>query len=195
MTFGEIRWWQVLVAAAVLTLAVGGLVPVVKDEPATPTAEEATREIGWAGNEELWRRQSLLSDLRTWIAEQPGIESSGYIESVNNPAAGSTILLWRGPATLLQQQIKDKGREMGIPVTVEQRKYSLADLMRAQQAVEDLGPLDDFKVNSTSGLTADFDGITVYGDFLRPHPDLARELTARIGVAVEIKPGGEIVPA
>ncbi|GAA2710493.1 hypothetical protein [Actinoplanes palleronii] len=166
-------------AAAVLLVAIAGLggarAAVADDDPA---AQVDARALG-ADDQELWRRQNLLGDLKTWIVTQPGIETSGYIESVNNPDAGSTVLLWHGAANHTQQLIKDKARQMGIPLTVEQRTFSMADLVRTQDAILDLagtGPLTDFRINSVGGLTADFDGIIVYGEHRHPRPTADAEL-------------------
>ncbi|KUL41332.1 hypothetical protein [Actinoplanes awajinensis] len=191
--------------AAVLLVALAGLggarAAVADDGPATPAAEVGLRALG-AEDQELWRRQNLLGDLKTWIITRPGIETSGYIESVNNPDAGSTVLLWHGAANYTQQLIKDRARQMGIALTVEQRTFSMADLVRTQDAILDLagtGPLTDFRINSVGGLTADFDGIIVYGEHRHPRPtadaELGRALTATFGVTVAVQPGGEIIPA
>ncbi|MDI6102821.1 hypothetical protein QLQ12_29805 [Actinoplanes sp. NEAU-A12] len=178
--------------------SVGARTASADDGPATPeTAEQAA---WWAQEGDLWRRQALLADLKTWIVAQPGIETSGYIESVNNPEAGSTILLWKGPANHLQQQIKDKARQMGIPVTVEQRRYSRDEIDRAQQAISDAGAhgvFTNFRVTGIGGVAGDIDGITVYGEYITPPAGdlvtadaaLAAAATAQFGITIAIKSG------
>jgi hypothetical protein len=110
-------------------------------------------------------RQSRLTDLKTWIIGQPGLESSGYIESVNDAAALSTTLLWHGPADDTQQAIIAEGRRRGIAVDVRQRKFSREQLVTAVDTLAERGTdaFADFDLNSISGITAEFDGIKVQG--------------------------------
>ncbi|RSM49770.1 hypothetical protein DMB66_44680, partial [Actinoplanes sp. ATCC 53533] len=110
-------------------------------------------------------RQNKLTDLKTWIIEQPGLENSGYIESVNDAAALSTTLLWHGPANDTQQAIIAEGRRRGISVNVQQRKFSREQLVTAVETLAGRGKdaFADFDLNSISGITAEFDGIKVQG--------------------------------
>ncbi|MEV4350902.1 hypothetical protein AB0J83_41125 [Actinoplanes sp. NPDC049596] len=53
----------------------------------------------------LWRRQDMLSDLREWIEARPGLGTSGYITDINDPEAGSTVLVWHAPPDHVQRQM------------------------------------------------------------------------------------------
>jgi hypothetical protein len=151
--------------------------------------------------EALWRRQDLLSDLGNWIEAQPGIKASGYVTSINDPEAGSTILVWHGPPDRMQHQIMDEARRRHIPISVQQRKHGMDDLERAvmQLITIDSGTdvFQNFKVNSVAAFDIDFDGVTVQGDYIHPPAEgipaadtaLAQALTARTGVAVTIEHG------
>lgn len=161
-------------------------------QPAAPGSEEA-----------LWYRQGLLSDLRDWIAAQPGITTSGYVTSVNDPENGSTVLVWHGPANRMRQRIVDEARRRHIPLSIQQSEYRPAALERAVEQLIAIGSgtgvFQNFMVSSigTFGLDPAFDGVTVYGDYIDPPAEgipaadsaLARALTARTGVAVAIEHG------
>ncbi|MFG1603491.1 hypothetical protein [Actinoplanes sp. NPDC049265] len=196
-------------AALALTSAVAGGLGIARtaaadDGPASPeTAEQAAF---WKHEADSARGEQRLGELKTWIISQPGIETSGYIESVNNASTLSTILLWSGPANRMQQQIKDKARQLGITATVRQRKYSSAELDRAAMTLtgrSGQGAFGNFKINSVVGLDPDFDGVIVRGEYMQPPTGsraeadaaLAKAATAEIGVAVAIEPGGEMFPA
>ncbi|MEU8820458.1 hypothetical protein [Actinoplanes sp. NPDC048796] len=156
----------------------------------------------WSSDEEaLWRRQDRLSDLRVWIKAQPGIEASGYVTSINDPDAGSTILVWHGPADRMQQRIMDEARRRDIPVSVQHRAHSMGELERAVDQLIAIGSgtgvFRNFAVSSVAAFDIDFDGVTVQGDYIHapaegvPDADaaLARALTAETGVAVAIEHG------
>ncbi|MBU2668144.1 hypothetical protein KOI35_32000 [Actinoplanes bogorensis] len=156
----------------------------------------------WTTEEEaLWRRQHLLSDLREWVLAQPGIEDSGYVTSINDAQAGSTVLVWYGPPDPVQQQIVDEARRRNIPVSVQQRRHSRAELERAATLLTTIasgtGVFHNFQVSAIADLDIDFDGVTVIGEHLRPPAEgiadadaaLAQALTAATGVAVTIEHG------
>ncbi|GAB7045113.1 hypothetical protein JCM9534A_02390 [Catenuloplanes indicus JCM 9534] len=187
------RWSRrTILAAAVLTGV--AVTAGAAAEPAPATRPDSTV------------MQNRLSDLNTWILTQPDVHANGYVASVNDAQTGSTILLWHGEANQTQKAITEKAAQLGITVTVRQRKYSLADLTRGQKALHGLsgrGPFANFTINSTAGVTADFDGIIVHGDYIDPPARgrteadavLAAAASQEIGVTVSIQPGGIIVPA
>ncbi len=171
------------------------------DRPAVQTPQPTA-----SGSEEaLWRRQETLSDLRHWIETRPGLKSSGYITNINDPDAGSTIVVWHGPPDRLQRQIMDEARRRNIPASVQQRDHSLTDLERAADqlmAIESgTGVFRNFRVSSVGTLDMYFDGVTVLGEYINPPAEgipaadaaLAQALAARTGVAVRIEQG-RIVP-
>ncbi len=125
---------------------------------------------------------------------------------MNDAQSGSAILLWHGEANQTQKAITEKAAQLGITVTVQQRKHSLADITRGQKALEGRsgqGLFANFTINSTSGLSADFDGIVIYGEYINPPAHsrteadaaLAGAVSEEIGVTVSIKPGGAVIPA
>jgi hypothetical protein len=160
-----------------------------------PEPTESTFDAG------LWHRQELLSDLRGWIEALPGINTSGYITNINDAATGSTILVWHGPPDRTQQQILDEARRRNISISVQQRRYSLADLERATRQLAAIKSGTDVFQNFTLGSVApfapDFDGVTVAGEYIRPPAEgiaaannaLTQALTAKTGVAVKIDYG------
>lgn len=151
--------------------------------------------------------QNRLSELNTWILTQPDdVHANGYVASVNDARTGSTILLWHGEANQTQKAITEKAAQLGITVTIQRRKHSLADITRGQEALHGLsgrGLFANFTINSTAGITADFDGIVVYGEYVNPpargrteaDAALATAASEEIGVTVSIKPGGVVTPA
>ena len=154
-----------------------------------------------SAEEALWRRQDLLSDLRDWIEAQPGITASGYVTSINDPQAGSTILVWHGPPDRMQHQVLDEARRRHIPVSVQQRNHGMDDLERAATQLITIDPgtgvFHNFKVSTVAAFDIDFDGVTVQGDYIHPPAEgipaadtaLAQALTAITGVAVTIEHG------
>jgi len=68
----------------------------------------------------------MLSDPREWIEARTGIVTSGYITKINNPDAGSTVLVGHGPSARIQQQILDEARRRRIPISIQQREYARA---------------------------------------------------------------------
>ncbi|WIM95017.1 hypothetical protein ACTOB_007078 [Actinoplanes oblitus] len=154
-------------------------------------------------------QQNRLTDLKTWIIQQPGLVHSGYIESVNDAETLSTTLLWHGPADDTQRDIVAEARRRGISVKVEQRRYSRDQLVNAVQTLAKRGKnaYKNFDLNSISGITAEFDGIKVQGvpaggsartlaagsGEQTPQAtisEVAREASDDLGVAVSVDLGG-----
>jgi hypothetical protein len=201
----QTRRRRLLMSAAVALTAIAGVTVAHAASAAAGKAAEGKpaaqipQPTASASEEALWRRQELLSDLRTWIEEQPGIKTSGYVTSINDPDAGSTILVWHGPPDPMQQQILDEARRRNIPASVQQRKHSMNDLERASRqlmAIESgTGVLENFTINSAGIFDIDFDGVIVSGDYIQPPAEgiaaadtaLAQALTAKTGVAVTIE--------
>lgn len=200
------RWRRrtVFTATAVVTaatLAGGAVMASAAAEPTPATLDPAPSTLP-----DSTVMQNRLSELNTWIVSQPDVYANGYVASVNDAQAGSTILLWHGEANQTQKAITEKAGQLGITVTIQQRKHSLADITRGQKALEGRsghGLFANFTINSTSGLSADFDGIVVYGEYINPPAQsrteadaaLAKAVSQEIGVTVSIKPGGVITPA
>jgi len=191
------------VIAAVIT-AHGASATV--SQPALEQPQPAASSYDLEKEKALWHRQELLSDLNYWIGALPGIKSSGYVTSIDDPEAGSTILVWHGPPDQIQRKIIDEARRRHIPISIQQRKYSMDDLERAanQLAAVDsgTGEFQNFKVSGVGSFSIDFDGVTVIGEYIHPPAEgipaadtaLTQALTAITGVAVTIE-HGEIVPA
>jgi hypothetical protein len=190
----------IVTAAAVALTALTGVAGVHAASAAvsTPVAEQPSPALP-GSEEEGWHRQELLSDLAAWIQDLPGIKTSGYVTSINNePTDGSTVLVWQGPPGRLQQQIMDEAQRRGIPISVQQRHYSMTDLERAVNQLvaikSDTGVFRNFTVNTIETFNIDFDGITVNGDYIHPPAEgitaadvaLAQMLTATSGVAVRV---------
>ncbi|MEU4163453.1 hypothetical protein [Actinoplanes sp. NPDC026670] len=196
-----------LISASVVLTAVTGVAAAhaataAVSEPPLKQPDSAATSFDAA----FWQRQELLVDLRGWTEGLPGIKTSGYVTSINNePVDGSVVLVWHGPADPVQRQIIDEAGRRHIPISVQQRKYSMADLERAADqifAIESgTGEFQNFKISGAASFSIDFDGVTVIGQYLHPPAEgiaaadtaLTRALTARTGVAVTIE-HGELVP-
>jgi len=148
----------------------------------------------------LWHNQDLLDDFRAWTAALPGAKDSGFVTLMNDAGTRrpSTTLVWHGPSDPLQHQIMDEARRRNISITVQNRKYGMADLERAAAQLMDIGPgnsvFENFDYNSVSIFSAYFDGTIVRGTYIDdpaegvPAADIALEkaLTALTGVATKI---------
>jgi hypothetical protein len=196
-----------MMTAAVVVMAVAGMIGTHAavasvDQPAAEQPEPTETTFDQA----FWDRQNQLSDLRYWIEALPGIKTSGYVTSINNePTDGSTALVWHGPADRVQQQILDEAHRRGIPATVQQRRYSMADLERAVNQLCAIKSGTDvfrnFTVNTISTFSIDFDGVIVDGDYIHAPAEgataadtaLAQTLTTTTGVAVKIGHGGPLI--
>jgi hypothetical protein len=193
----------VITTAAVVVTVVAGMVGMhAAAASAGQRAAEQPQPTATTFDQEFWDRQNQLSDLVSWIQALPGIKTSGYVTSINNePADGSTVLVWHGPADRVQQQILDEAHRRGIPISVQQRRYSMADLERAVNQLVAIksgtGVFRNFTVNGVTTLTVDFDGVVVDGDYIDAPAEgnaaadtaLAQTLTATTGVAVKIGHG------
>lgn len=94
---------------------------------------------------------------------QPGIADSGYVESVNNAATGSTILLWHGISPL-QQTIIDYGAKIGVAVTIQPRDYDRATLeAAAKDALTKPDQISGFKITAAVAVSAEYDGVIIEG--------------------------------
>jgi hypothetical protein len=112
-------------------------------------------------------RQEALESFKTWLLDQPGIDTSGFIESVNDSANKSMTLLWHGDSPL-QNLAAEEAAKRGISLTFEQRQYDSAQLVSAMDATYDSaasGGWPGFQIAYIAGVTEDFDGIVVHGSY------------------------------
>ncbi|MFG1606807.1 hypothetical protein [Actinoplanes sp. NPDC049265] len=204
---GLMKRRRLLTCAAVVLTATTGVTaahaattavsePALKQPDPTATSFDAA----------FWHRQDRLVDLRGWTEDLPGLKTSGYVTSINNePVDGSVVLVWHGPPDPVQRQIIDEARRRHIPIAVQQRKHTMADLERAANqifAIESgTGEFHNFRISGAAPFSIEFDGVTVIGEYIHPPAEgiaaadtaLTRALTARTGVAVTIE-HGQIVP-
>lgn len=113
------------------------------------------------------QNQEALQEFKGWILKQSGIESSGFVESVNDADHKATTLLWKGKSQL-QSTIAAEGTKRGISVSIQQRKYSFKQIEKAAARVlkdDAAGKWKGFSVASIAGISADYDGIVVQGSF------------------------------
>jgi hypothetical protein len=151
--------------------------------------------------------QNTLTQLKSWIITQPGVEASGYVESVNDWSTLSTTILWAGAPTPFLQSILDQAKSRGIKATVKQRKYTRAQLLDAADAAaksEGKGALSGLDVASIATLDPAFDGVVIRGDYTKPSTvalatrdtATAKAAAAQIGVDVSVGAStGKIRPA
>jgi hypothetical protein len=198
------RFFITITSVAVLVVAPA--LPAVADE-VPPAANTALAGSDLMVEPQLAARQDRLMQLRTWIITQPGIEDTGYIESVNDAASLSTTVLWYGPASTLQDGIRKEAKRLGVSVAFKQRKYSRKQLIAAAEAAsrsKGKGAFAGFTMHSVGAIGADFDGIVLRGDHAnapaggRAGLDVsaARSMSTQLGVDVSIiGGGGRLVPA
>ncbi|GAB3664919.1 hypothetical protein GCM10027589_29260 [Actinocorallia lasiicapitis] len=141
-------------------------------------------------------RQGRLLDFKSWITDLPGLDSSGYVESVNDARNLRTELLWAGKPTPLLRRIAAEGARRGIGVSVRPRTHALPELKAAVAAVFDgveRGDWPGFEVTNVTGVSAEFDGIVVHG---RRRPGAAKETPgvpgSVAGVEVRVESGSEL---
>jgi hypothetical protein len=189
----------VITTAAVVVTAVAGMVGMHAASGSVGQRAEQPQPTATTYDPAFWDQQNRLTDLLSWIQALPGINTSGYVTSIDNePVNGSTVLVWHWPADRWQQQILDEARRRGIPATVQQRRYSMADLERAADQLAAMksgtGVLRNFTVYGPTTLVDDFDGVILDGDYIHAPAEgtaaadtaLAQTLTATTGVAVKI---------
>lgn len=194
---------RLLISAGVVFTAITGVTataavsaPTLQQPDTTATSFDAA----------FWHSQEQLVEFRVWTEGLPGIKTSGYVTSINNePVDGSVVLVWHGPPGPVQRQIIDEARRRHIPISVQQRRYSMADLEQAASLIfameSGAGELQNFKISGAGSFRIDFDGVTVVGQYIHPPAEgtaaadtaLAQRLTARTGVAVRIE-HDELVP-
>jgi hypothetical protein len=193
---------RLLTAATVaLSALVAGVSTTAADarSPELDAPQPAASSTGAIPEETLWRNQDRLSDMRDWTETLPGVKNSGYITLINEATTASTILVWHGPSDPVQRQIMDEARRRSIPISIQQRKYSIDDLERAANQLLTIesgtGVFGNFDHDAIGTLSIDFDGVTVEGDYINapaegvPAADaaLTQALTAITGVATKIE--------
>ncbi|PYC88422.1 hypothetical protein C7C46_00680 [Streptomyces tateyamensis] len=197
---------SLVVALSGLTALAASVAPALAD--ASPSTD--TRSVSTGGSVldsyikqqgPLLDRERKLEAFKAWLIARPGINESGFIESVHDAANLSMTLLWHGNSPL-QEQARREAATRGITVKFEQRKYSLQQLKAAidttwQQARA--GGWAGFKISYIAGVTADYDGIVVNGSYTAPTANRSaavRSLATQTGdVAVKVVAGGEATPA
>lgn len=193
---------RLLTFAAVALTAIAGVTAAHAASAGVPGPAPGNPQPAASDSEEdLWRREDLLSDFNYWIDAQPGLKASGYVADINDPEAGSITLVWHGPSDRMQRQIMDEARRRNIPVSIEQRNHSMNDLEQAAQQLTAIdsgtGVFQNFTVSSVGTFHIYFDGVTVLGEFDHPPAEgiaaadiaLAQALTAITGAAVRIEHG------
>lgn len=111
--------------------------------------------------------QDALIALKSQIIALPGIDTSGYVESVNDAQNRSTTLLWKGTSPL-QEQIRVLAKAAGITMNVEQRKHSRTDIDTITANIRTSAGAsgwNGFTITSIQGADATNDGVTVTGYF------------------------------
>jgi len=161
--------------------------------PGSPITSSFVQQVGIG----FLNNQNDLEAYIGWIISQPGIDTSGYIASVDFPANKAATLLWYGPSSPLQQQILNEGTRRGIAVTVQYRQHSLAQIDAATAAIWQSaaqGQWQGFGITDIAGISADFDGIVVNGDYTatpaaQRAPQVRSLVTTALGVPVRVAPG------
>ncbi len=151
-----------------------------------------------AGSPAFFVNQGRIMRFNTWIREDnPGIDASGYLASVDDAPHLTVTLLWHGPATPLLRAIMADGQSLGLTVKVEYRKYGASDLDAATAAAyREAAKIPGYRIAAVDALAADYDGIQIEGYYLSRSATAEAEvsvLPARVaadtGVTAEVKPG------
>jgi hypothetical protein len=186
------------VAAGVLSLLLAGS-PAVAAPPgdAGPAAADEKPEVlAPAGAADVVDdadpdgRQARLIDFKAWLLDQPGIAGSGYIESVNDADAATTVLLWHGSSPLQQAAI-DRGAEVGVTVTIRPRQYDRETLdAAAADALDRPEQFPGFQVAQAVAVSPDYDGVIVEGSFVGPQSAGPRTVSLRAPGIARTAPAG-----
>jgi hypothetical protein len=194
-----------LAGAAVAPAAAGEQAPLrpsAKAAAIRDTSVSVSQFTATAGTAVI-RNQEALQRFKAWMVAQPGFARSGYVWAIDDLAHKSTIVLWHGPRTPLLARIIREGTRRGIPVTVQQRKYSLQQLNAASDAIWKQareGEWAGFKISTITEVTAVENGITVQGAYTavpaaRRAPQVRSLSTTVAGVPVHVAPGYPAVVA
>jgi hypothetical protein len=192
-------------AVGVAALLLSSAPPAWADDapPTISTSADASDRLVSA--DQIARQERLMA-LKSWIITQPGVEDSGYVESVNDVAHLATTILWHGAATPFQRAIVAQAKTRGIAVTVKQRKFGRSELLKAAESASRTsgkGALAGFDMTSISTLDPDFDGVVIRGNYLgassgtRAVRDatLAKAASAQVGVDVSVAPSAGRITA
>ncbi|GIG22931.1 hypothetical protein Cch01nite_36550 [Cellulomonas chitinilytica] len=161
------------VVAAFLGLVLTAAVPqaaVASPTPPGPTTADPAKSWPAGVDARFIQNQQDLDALKTWIIDQPGVASSGYVDQVHDSAHRAVTLLWHGTDELQRRAVKEAGRR-GITVTVEQRSHSLPEIVAASNAILDRADelaASGFVVQDVVGVQAGVDGIVVEGTAVAP---------------------------
>jgi hypothetical protein len=186
---------------AVLALPIAFVLPGPAE--ASPNAPAAT---GYSNVEQTFvdqvgtaflNNQTVLQKFKGWLIAQPRLAESGYVGSVDDPAAKSTALLWYGAPTGFQAELLAKAKSMGITASVRQRKYSLTQINDAVAQIwaqSHTSAWSGFQISGIAAIAADYDGIVVDGVYTGTDP-AARSAAVRsaattvLGVPVTVAAG------
>lgn len=117
---------------------------------------------------EFLDNQALLGQLKSWIIDQPGTRTSGYIDQVNYAENRSVRLLWYGKDAFLDKVLA-KAASLGITASVEYRSQSLDQIRESMRRLWDSAETlraKGFVVTSIAAIGADDNGIELDGVFV-----------------------------
>jgi hypothetical protein len=89
----------VLVAASAFGGSAAVATAATSQSPHDPNSPILTQFANHVGATFI-KNQGLLDQLNTWIQSQPGWQSAGYINEINDAHNLSTTLLWSGDSPL-----------------------------------------------------------------------------------------------
>ncbi|SOE04711.1 hypothetical protein SAMN06295924_10568 [Rathayibacter rathayi NCPPB 2980 = VKM Ac-1601] len=125
----------------------------------------------WADSvgEEFLAHSRALGEFNRWINSRSEARDRGYIVSVNDPASGSTKILWNGTDLEEQQAFEKRAAELGIeahfaafPYAFGQVQDSLAGIRSARPDFERLS----FSVDMVAALSVEeMESVVIKGHF------------------------------
>lgn len=188
--------------AVIVLLIPAATGPAVADDPGpaavnqagTSATDQFIAEVGpdFLGNQEQ------LQLFKSWILELPGIDDSGYFESVNNATEKSTRLLWSGSSPL-RAEIKAEGARRGIAVSFQSWRYTRAQVDGVIDAIlvaSEKGTWDGVKITQIDGPTVGQENIVVHAETALDMVKSSAAIPDSIGgVPVEVSenPGADLL--
>jgi hypothetical protein len=120
----------VLVAASAFGGSAAVATAATSQSPHDPNSPILTQFANHVGATFI-KNQGLLDQLNTWIQSQPGWQSAGYINEINDAHNLSTTLLWSGDSPLQTRALR-KAASLGISASIQQRPLKLPQIVAAE---------------------------------------------------------------
>jgi hypothetical protein len=185
------------VAAVVLSVSAVGPVSAATGSTPPPGGGGASTSDGYVASVGVTvvKNQEMLMKFKTWVMDQPGIVSSGYLDQINDASTLSTNILWHGNSPLRAEVLAEATRE-GITASISERPQSMpqikaitSKLWASKEKLADAG----FQIAGIVGLQLNSPNITVEGTYTTAEgaaaPNVKTLLETTAGTAVDVRGG------